>query len=86
MACNPRLGLERIAPPDGAFYIYSDISDLGMNSTQLSHRLLHEANVAAVPGHDFGPAHADHTMRFSYAASMERLQEAVARMEKLLRG
>ncbi|VFR23151.1 Valine--pyruvate aminotransferase  len=81
-----RLGLRVPVRPDGAFYIYSDISDLGMNSTQLSHRLLHEANVAAVPGHDFGPAHADHTMRFSYAASLERLQEAVARMEKLLKG
>lgn len=81
-----RLGLRVPVRPDGAFYIYSDISDLGMNSTQLSHRLLHEASVAAVPGHDFGPAHADHTMRFSYAASLERLQEAVARMEKLLKG
>lgn len=81
-----RLGLRVPVRPDGAFYIYSDISDLGMNSTQLSHRLLHEANVAAVPGHDFGPAHADHTMRFSYAASMARLQEAVARMEILLKG
>ncbi|VFR90357.1 Valine--pyruvate aminotransferase  len=81
-----RLGLRVPVRPDGAFYIYSDISGLGMNSTQLSHRLLHEANVAAVPGHDFGPAHADHTMRFSYAASLERLQEAVARMEKLLKG
>lgn len=81
-----RLGLRVPVRPDGAFYIYSDISGLGMNSTQLSHRLLHEANVAAVPGHDFGPAHADHTMRFSYATSLERLQEAVARMEKLLKG
>ncbi|VFR71608.1 Valine--pyruvate aminotransferase len=81
-----RLGLRVPVRPDGAFYIYSDISGLDMNSTQLSHRLLHEANVAAVPGHDFGPAHADHTMRFSYAASLERLQEAVARMEKLLKG
>jgi len=49
-----------------------------------SHRLLHEGGVAAVPGLDFGPAHGERTMRFSYATGLDRLQEAVARIEKLL--
>ncbi|MCJ9711668.1 aminotransferase, partial [Bordetella hinzii] len=46
--------------------------------------LLHEAGVAAVPGVDFGPAHGLSTMRFSYATGLDRLQEAVARIERLL--
>ena len=70
--------------PDGAFYIYADISSLGMDSAEFSQRLLLEAGVAAVPGLDFGPAHAAHTMRFSYATGLDRLEEAVARMGVLL--
>ncbi|KAG4080996.1 hypothetical protein HA402_010167 [Bradysia odoriphaga] len=79
-----RLGIPVPVKPDGAFYIYADISSLGMNSAAFSHRLLHEAGVAAVPGLDFGPAHGGHTMRFSYAAGLDRLQEAMARIGKLL--
>ena len=79
-----RLGLRVPVKPDGAFYIYADISDLGMDSTAFSQRLLLEAGVAAVPGLDFGPAHGDHTMRFSYATGLDRLEAAVDRMGKLL--
>ena len=50
-------------------YCYADISDLGMDSAAFSQRLLLEAGVAAVPGLDFGPAHGDYTMRFSYATA-----------------
>lgn len=81
-----RLGLKVPVKPDGAFYIYADISDLGIDSATFSQRLLLEAGVAAVPGLDFGPAHGHHTMRFSYATGLDRLEEAVARMGKLLRG
>lgn len=79
-----RLGLHVPVKPDGAFYIYSDISALGEHSAAFSQRLLLQAGIAAVPGLDFGPAHAAHTVRFSYATAMPRLHEAVARMEKLL--
>ena len=81
-----RLGLKVPVKPDGAFYIYADISDLGTDSASFSQRLLLEAGVAAVPGLDFGPAHGHHTMRFSYATGLDRLEEAIARMGKLLRG
>lgn len=81
-----RLGLKVPVKPDGAFYIYTDISDLGTDSASFSQRLLLEAGVAAVPGLDFGPAHGRHTMRFSYATGLDRLEEAIARMGKLLRG
>ncbi|AMG39076.1 pyridoxal phosphate-dependent aminotransferase [Achromobacter xylosoxidans] len=79
-----RLGLKVPVKPDGAFYIYADISDLGTDSASFSQRLLLEAGIAAVPGLDFGPAHGHHTMRFSYATGLDRLEEAVARMGKLL--
>ncbi|OZI65193.1 pyridoxal phosphate-dependent aminotransferase [Bordetella genomosp. 1] len=79
-----RLGIPVPVKPDGAFYIYADVAGLGMDSATFSHRLLHEGGVAAVPGLDFGPAHGHHMMRFSYATGLDRLQEAVARIEKLL--
>lgn len=79
-----RLGLHVPARPDGAFYIYADIRNFSQDSDDFSHRLLHEAGVAAVPGRDFGEAHARHTMRFSYATGLDRLQEAVERMERFL--
>ncbi|AZS81193.1 MULTISPECIES: pyridoxal phosphate-dependent aminotransferase [Achromobacter] len=79
-----RLGIHVPVKPDGAFYIYADISNLGMDSVTFSQRLLREAGVAAVPGLDFGPAHGGHTMRFSYATGLDRLEEAVARIGQLL--
>src|SRR5690606_35170273 len=65
-----RLGLSVPVPPDGAFYIYADIRQHSSDSTEFSRRLLHDAGVAAVPGMDFGPAHAAHTLRFSYATGL----------------
>lgn len=79
-----RLGLRVPVRPDGAFYIYADLAGLGVDSREFSQRLLLEAGVAAVPGVDFGPAHGAHTMRFSYATGLDRLQEAVARMARVL--
>jgi aspartate/methionine/tyrosine aminotransferase len=79
-----RLGLHVPAKPDGAFYIYADIRQHSQNSDEFSQRLLHEAGVAAVPGRDFGPAHSSYSLRFSYATGLDRLQEAVQRMERFL--
>ncbi|CAB3917481.1 putative N-acetyl-LL-diaminopimelate aminotransferase [Achromobacter aegrifaciens] len=81
-----RMGIQVPVKPDGAFYIYADIANLGMDSAAFSQRLLLEAGVAAVPGLDFGPAHGKHTMRFSYATGLDRLEEAVARIGRLLQG
>ena len=79
-----RLGLTVPVAPDGAFYIYVDVSNTGLSSVEFSQRLLCEANVAAVPGLDFGPTHGLQAVRFSYATSLERLHEAVARIEAWL--
>ena len=78
------LGLHVPVKPDGAFYIYADVSQHSNNSNAFSQRLLHEAGVAAVPGLDFGPAYANKMLRFSYATSLDRLEEAIERMRKFL--
>lgn len=78
------MGLHVPVKPDGAFYIYADISQHSDDSQDFSHRLLHDAQVAAVPGLDFGPAYAKQMIRFSYATSLERLEQAVERMQKFL--
>ncbi|MEI7571114.1 MAG: aminotransferase class I/II-fold pyridoxal phosphate-dependent enzyme, partial [Alcaligenaceae bacterium] len=70
--------------PDGAFYVYGDISAHSSDSSAFSAALLDGARVAAVAGLDFGPAHAAHTMRFAYTTGLERLQEAIHRMKTFL--
>src|SRR5690554_482804 len=79
-----KLGLRVPVKPDGAFYIYADIRQHSTDSDAFSQRLLHQAGVAAVPGRDFGPAHANYTLRFSYSTGLDRLEEAVARMTRFL--
>ncbi|MPS26905.1 MAG: pyridoxal phosphate-dependent aminotransferase [Alcaligenaceae bacterium] len=80
-----RLGLTVPVKPDGAFYIYSDVRAHASDSAAFATRLLHEAGVCAVPGRDFGNAETASYLRFSYATDLARLQEGVARMERLLR-
>jgi aspartate/methionine/tyrosine aminotransferase len=79
-----RLGLHVPAIPDGAFYIFADISAHSQDSEDFAQRLLSEAHVAAVPGRDFGTAHARRTLRFSYATGLDRLKEAISRIEAFL--
>ena len=77
----PRLGLARIAPPDGAFYIWADIGHLTNDSLDFCRRLLIDTGVATAPGVDFDPVEGSRFMRFSFAVSTELLQEALARIE-----
>src|SRR5690606_21279454 len=76
----PQAGFGRIAPPDGAFYIYADVSDLTGDSRDLARRLLTEAGVAATPGLDFDPARGHATLRFSYAGSTADMEEGLTRL------
>ena len=78
------IGIRVPVKPDGAFYVYGDISAHSQDSSVFSSSLLHGARVAAVPGLDFGPAHANHTMRFSYTTNLDRLEQAVQRMKAYL--
>ena len=74
-------GIDRITPPDGAFYVYADISHLGMDSPTLCARWLEELGVAATPGIDFDPEHGDSWIRFSYSESTADIAEAVRRLK-----
>jgi aspartate/methionine/tyrosine aminotransferase len=76
----PALGLRRIAPPDGAFYIYADIGHLTDDSLGFCERLLRETGVATAPGLDFDPLDGHHYMRFSFAVSTDRVEEACRRL------
>ncbi|MCI1437637.1 MAG: aminotransferase class I/II-fold pyridoxal phosphate-dependent enzyme [Acetobacter indonesiensis] len=76
----PQLGLNHIAPPDGAFYIYADISHLTNDSLAFCKQLLLETGVTTAPGVDFDPVEGTHFMRFSFAVSTDRIEDAIARM------
>jgi aspartate/methionine/tyrosine aminotransferase len=76
----PALGLNAIAPPDGAFYIYADIGHLTGDSVAFCERLLLETGVAAAPGVDFDPVEGGHFIRFSFAVSTDEVQEALRRL------
>jgi aspartate/methionine/tyrosine aminotransferase len=69
--------------PDGAFYAWLDCSRFG-DSGALASRLLEEASVSLVPGHDFGVNEPGRWMRLSYATDLPRLHEAVARIGRCL--
>jgi len=75
------LGLVIECEPCGAFYVFADARCWGADSLALSRRLLEEAGVACAPGIDFG-AGGEGFLRFSYATSMERLEEGVRRLRE----
>lgn len=77
----PRLGLDRIAPPDGAFYIYADVSRYTQDSMAFCLDLLEDTGIATAPGVDFDPVDGHHFMRFSFALSTPEIEEAIALLE-----
>lgn len=79
------LGFAIAAPPQGAFYLYADISGFGVGSEELCRRLLDEHGVAVTPGLDFGSHRAESHVRFAYTTSLERLATGVDRMREALR-
>ncbi|MCK0148684.1 aminotransferase class I/II-fold pyridoxal phosphate-dependent enzyme [Marivita sp. S6314] len=80
----PGAGFDRIAPPDGAFYVYADISHLTEDSRAFARAILDEAGVAVTPGLDFDPVRGGGTLRFSYARSTEDIVEGLARLKTFM--
>lgn len=80
----PRAGFDRIAPPDGAFYIYADVSHLTDNSLAFAAELLEHAGVAVTPGLDFDPVRGGQTLRFSYARATADIAEGLRRLEEYM--
>jgi len=77
----PGLGLNAIAPPDGAFYIYASIAHLTDDSLDFCKRLLNDTGVATAPGIDFDPVEGKRFIRFSFAVSTPEIAEAIRRMQ-----
>ncbi|MEE9414979.1 MAG: aminotransferase class I/II-fold pyridoxal phosphate-dependent enzyme [Acidimicrobiales bacterium] len=77
----PKAGMDLLAPADGAFYIYADVSHMGIDSRDLSARWLSEIGVAASSGVDFDPTRGHEFIRFSYAGSAAEISEAVLRLQ-----
>lgn len=76
----PALGLQKIAPPDGAFYIYADVGQLTDDSLAFCKQLLQDTGVATAPGIDFDPVDGHRFIRMSFAVSTVEIEEAVRRM------
>ncbi|NJE10169.1 pyridoxal phosphate-dependent aminotransferase [Thermococcus sp. MAR1] len=77
------MGLPTVKPK-GAFYIFPRVRDTGLTSKEFSELMLLEAKVAVVPGSAFGSA-GEGYIRISYATAYEQLEEAINRMERVLR-
>lgn len=76
------IGITQMCPPQGAFYVYANISPLAKNSKEFCREMLEKAHVAAVPGHDFDLTHGHEWMRLSYCGTTESIIEGVARMKR----
>ncbi|WP_104019028.1 pyridoxal phosphate-dependent aminotransferase [Roseovarius nitratireducens] len=76
----PKAGFDRIAPPDGAFYVYADVRHLTDDSRALAAEILERAGVAVTPGLDFDPGRGAGTLRFSYARATADIEEGLARL------
>ncbi len=82
----PKAGLDRLAPADGAFYIYADVSALTNDSEAFCRRMLAEIGVAATPGIDFDPERGRHFVRFSFAGREAVMTEAARRLHDWIKG
>ena len=76
----PKAGFTKMAPADGAFYIYADVSDMTDDSEALAKQILEETGIACTPGIDFDPARGRRFLRFSFAGAEETIAEAARRL------
>ncbi len=77
----PKAGFTHLAPPDGAFYIYADVSEMTDDSPALAREILDEAGVSVTPGLDFDPVRGHRFLRFSYAGSHDDMIEGAERLK-----
>ena len=79
-----RLGFKVPVAPDGAFYVYADVSAFADSSWDFCFDMMRRAQVALTPGRDFGPSTAELFVRLSFASAMAELEEAVHRLADVL--
>ena len=81
LAALPEMGFSNIAPPDGAFYLYIDISEFSSDSYDFTIKMLNVGGVAVTPGIDFDPIKGKSKIRISYARSTPEILKGIERMK-----
>jgi aspartate/methionine/tyrosine aminotransferase len=76
----PGLGLTRLAPADGAFYVYADVAHLTDDTLAFGQRMLAETGVAVAPGIDFDPIDGHSWIRLSFAGATDDVREGIERL------
>ncbi len=77
----PKAGFDRLAPVDGAFYVYADISSLTNDSEAFCRSMLEDTGVASTPGTDFDQGRGNAYVRFSFSGPTAGVTEAVERLQ-----
>jgi aspartate/methionine/tyrosine aminotransferase len=80
----PKAGLDKLAPCDGAFYIYADVTRFTNDSPEFCARMLRETGIAATPGLDFDPLRGNRFVRFSFAGATDHMCDAARRLQDWL--
>ncbi|ORB17813.1 aspartate aminotransferase [Mycobacterium noviomagense] len=80
------IGIDRLAPTDGAFYVYADVSDYTADSLQFCEKLLADTGVAIAPGIDFDTVRGGSFVRVSFAGPTSDIEEALRRIGPWLAG
>jgi len=74
------IGIDKLAPTDGAFYVYADVSHLTVDSLSFCSKLLADTGVAIAPGIDFDTVRGGSFVRLSFAGPSDDIEEAVRRI------
>ena len=77
----PKAGFDSIAPADGAFYLYADVSHMTNDSDAFCRVILAETGVAITPGIDFDPDRGNRFVRFSFAGTTETMAAAAKALQ-----
>ena len=80
----PKAGFTAFAPPDGAFYVYVDVSAYTNDSKAFAAEILDQAGVAVTPGLDFDELRGHQTLRFSYARATSDIREGLTRLKTFM--
>ena len=77
----PEAGFTRLAPAEGAFYLFADITERSNDSTAFCAQMLAEVGIAVTPGVDFDHARGNRFLRFSYCGPESDMREATTRLK-----
>ncbi|MCX2928972.1 pyridoxal phosphate-dependent aminotransferase [Mycobacterium sp. CVI_P3] len=75
-----QIGITRLAPADGAFYVYADVSDFTSDSLTFCEKLLADTGLAIAPGIDFDTVQGGSFVRLSFAGPASDIEEALRRL------